>query len=328
MSEIRNLKPEPLWNYFADICEIPHPSKKESKMVEYVKKFGEDLGLETIVDAVGNVVIRKPATPGYENRMGVVLQSHLDMVPQKNSDKKHDFEKDPIVAMVDGEWVTADGTTLGADNGMGVAAIMSVLADGDLKHGPLEGLFTIDEETGMTGAFALKGGVLKSDILINLDSEDEGELYVGCAGGVDVSAKMNYKDEKMPSGYVAYRITARGMKGGHSGIDIPLGRANANKIIFRFLMQAEADLKIRLAEAKAGDLRNAIPREGYAIVAVESDKASGFEKLVKEYDVIYKAEFDDTEPEISFTCEKTKEPAGLLPADVQYRIMRAVYACP
>jgi dipeptidase D len=328
MSEIRNLKPEPLWNYFADICEIPHPSKKESRMVEYVKKFGEDLGLETIVDAVGNVVIRKPATPGYENRMGVVLQSHLDMVPQKNSDKKHDFEKDPIVAMVDGEWVTADGTTLGADNGIGVAAIMSVLADGNLKHGPLEGLFTIDEETGMTGAFALKGGVLKSDILINLDSEDEGELYVGCAGGVDVSAKMSYKEEKMPAGHVAYKITARGMKGGHSGIDIPLGRANANKIIFRFLMQAEADLKIRLAEASAGDLRNAIPREGYAVVTVASDKAAGFEKLVKEYDVMYKAEYDDTEPEISFTFEKASEPVGVLPADVQYRIIRAVFACP
>lgn len=328
MSEIRNLKPGPLWNYFADICEIPHPSKKESKMVEYVKKFGEAQGLETIVDAVGNVVIRKPASPGYENRMGVVLQSHLDMVPQKNSDKKHDFEKDPIVALVDGEWVTADGTTLGADNGIGVAAIMSVLADGELKHGPLEGLFTIDEETGMTGAFALKGGVLKSDILINLDSEDEGELYVGCAGGVDVSAKMNYKEEKMPAGHVAYRITARGMKGGHSGIDIPLGRANANKIIFRFLMQAEADLKIRLAEASAGDLRNAIPREGHAVVTVASDKAAGFEKLVKEYDVMYKAEFDDTEPEISFVCEKSGEPAGVVPADLQYRIIRAVFACP
>lgn len=328
MSEIRNLKPEPLWNYFADICEIPHPSKKESKMVEYVKKFGEDLGLETIVDAVGNVVIRKPATPGYENRMGVVLQSHLDMVPQKNSDKTHDFEKDPIVAIVDGEWVTADGTTLGSDNGIGVAAIMSVLADTNLEHGPLEGLFTIDEETGMTGAFALKGGVLKSDILINLDSEDEGELYVGCAGGVDVSAKMNYKNEKMPSGHVAYKVIARGMKGGHSGIDIPLGRANANKIIFRFLMQAEADLKIRLAEASAGDLRNAIPREGYAIVTVASDQAEGFERLVKEYDIMYKAEYDDTEPEISFACEKTSEPAGILPADVQYRVIRAVFACP
>lgn len=328
MSEIRKLKPEPLWNYFADICEIPHPSKKEGRMVEFVKKFGESLGLETIVDAVGNVIIRKPATPGFEDRKGVVLQAHLDMVPQKNSDKKHDFEKDPIVPMVDGEWVTADGTTLGADNGMGVAAAMSVLASKDLKHGMVEGLFTVDEETGMTGAFALKGGILKGHILMNLDSEDEGELYVGCAGGVDVSAKMSYKGEKMPAGHVAYKIMARGMKGGHSGIDIPLGRANANKIIFRFLTHAEADLNIRLAEAEAGDLRNAIPREGFAVITVASDKAAGFEKLVKEYNVMYKAEFGETEPDISFTCEKTKEPVNVLPEEAQYRIVRAVFACP
>jgi dipeptidase D len=328
MSDIRTLKPEALWNYFADICAIPHPSKKEAKIIEYMKNFGESLGLETIVDHVGNVIIKKPATPGYENRMGIVLQSHLDMVPQKNSDKVHDFEKDPIITMVDGEWVTADGTTLGADNGIGAAAAMTALASKDIEHGPLEALFTIDEETGMTGAFELKGGILNADILINLDSEDEGELYVGCAGGVDIAATKAYKNESVPAGHVAYTITAKGMKGGHSGIDIPLGRANANKIIFRFLLEAENKFGIRLSKSSAGDLRNAIPREGAAVITVNSSKASGFEKLVAEYNKMYKSEFEDTEPNISFTCEKTAQPSGVMPADEQYKIMRAVFACP
>lgn len=328
MSNIRNLKPEALWGYFADICQIPHPSKKEAKIIEYMKNFGEGLGLETIVDEVGNVLIRKPATPGYENRMGVVLQSHLDMVPQKNSDKDHDFENDSIIPMIDGEWVTADGTTLGADNGIGASAAMTILSSKDLQHGPVEALFTIDEETGMTGAFALKGGVMKADILINLDSEDEGELYVGCAGGVDVAATKSYKEEAVPAGYVAYKIIAKGMKGGHSGIDIPLGRANANKVIFRFLMQAEADLKIRLSESAAGDLRNAIPREGNAVITVAPDKAAAFEKMVTEYNNMYKKEFEETEPNISFTCAKTDMPSGVLPADEQYKLVRAVFACP
>jgi len=328
MSNIRDLKPGLLWNYFADICQIPHPSKKEAKIIEYVKNFGEKLGLETIVDKAGNVIIKKPATPGYENRMCVVLQSHLDMVPQKNSDKTHDFEKDPIAAMVDGEWVTADGTTLGADNGIGAAAAMTALSSDNIVHGPLEALFTIDEETGMTGAFALEGGVLNADILVNLDSEDEGELYVGCAGGIDVAATKSYKEDKVPGGYVAYRIDAKGMKGGHSGIDIPLGRANANKVIYRFLMEAEANLQIRLSETSAGDLRNAIPREGYAIVTVAESKGGDFEKLVVKYNDMYRSEFEDTEPSLSFTCKRTDLPGGVLPADDQYKLLRAVYACP
>jgi len=328
MSDIRKLKPEPLWNFFADICQIPHPSKKETKIIEYMKNFGESLGLETIVDQVGNVIIKKPATPGYENRMGVVLQSHLDMVPQKNSDKVHDFEKDPIIPLIDGEWVTADGTTLGADNGIGASAAMTALASKDIVHGPLEGLFTIDEETGMTGAFALKAGVLNADILINLDSEDEGELYVGCAGGVDVAATTSYTEEKVPAGYVAYRVDAKGMKGGHSGIDIPLGRANANKVIYRFLLHAEADLGIRIALTSAGDLRNAIPREGFAVVTVAPGKATDFEGLVKKYNSRYRSEFEDTEPNLSFTCSKTDMPAGIVPAELQYRLLRAVFACP
>ncbi|MBS0010191.1 MAG: aminoacyl-histidine dipeptidase [Bacteroidales bacterium] len=328
MSEIKNLEPKALWGYFAEICQIPHPSKKEQRMVEYVKDFGKDQGLETIIDEAGNVIIKKPATSGYENRKTLVLQAHLDMVPQKNSDKDHDFEKDPIEAYIDGEWVTARGTTLGSDNGIGIAAAMAVLSSKTLKHGPVEALFTIDEETGMTGANNLKPGYLDAEILINMDSEDEGELYVGCAGGIDITARKEYDEEPVPEGMVAYRIDAKGMKGGHSGIDIPLGRANANQVLFRFLMHAEADLDIKLAEASGGDLRNAIPRESHAIVVVDKAKAADFEKLVKEYNEMYRAEFDETEPDISFTCTLTDMPAGLLPEDEQYGFIRAVYGCP
>ncbi len=328
MSDIKNLEPRSLWGYFAEICQIPHPSKMEQKMVEYVKNFGESNKLETLVDDSGNVVIKKPATKGFEDRKTVVLQSHLDMVPQKNSDKDHDFEKDPIEAFVDGEWVTARGTTLGADNGIGIAAAMAVLSADDLKHGPVEALFTIDEETGMTGAFNLKPGYLDAEILINMDSEDEGELYVGCAGGIDITAKKEYKEDPVPDGMTAYRLDAKGMKGGHSGIDIPLGRANANQVMARFLVRAEAELDVRLAETKGGDLRNAIPREAYAIIMVEEDKAADFEDLVSEYDSNMKGEYGDTEPEISFTCEKTDKPSGLLPQDEQYGLIRAIFSCP
>ncbi len=328
MNEIKNLEPKELWDYFSEICKIPHPSKKEQRMIEFVRKFGEDLGLKTTVDDAGNVIIKKPATKGFENRKTVVLQAHLDMVPQKNSDKDHDFEKDPIEAYIDGEWVTANGTTLGADNGIGVAAAMSVLSSKELKHGPVEGLFTIDEETGMTGANNLKSGYLDAEILINMDSEDEGELYVGCAGGIDVAATKTYSEEPVPEGVKAYRVDAKGLRGGHSGIDIPLGRANANKILFRFLMQAEADLDIKLAEAAGGDLRNAIPRESYAVVVVPEGKSSEFEKLVSEYNEMYKAEFDDTEPDISFTCLQTDMPAHLVPQEEQYGFIRSVFACP
>ncbi|MFO7853231.1 MAG: aminoacyl-histidine dipeptidase [Bacteroidota bacterium] len=328
MSEIKNLEPKELWGYFSEICQIPHPSKKEQKMVDYVKDFGEKQGLETVVDETGNVIIKKPAVKGFENKKTVVLQAHLDMVPQKNSDKKHDFEKDPIEAYVDGEWVTAKGTTLGSDNGIGIAAAMAVLSSKDIKHGPVEGLFTVDEETGMTGAKNLKSGYLDADILINMDSEDEGELYVGCAGGIDITASKTYKEEPVPSGMKAYRLDAKGMKGGHSGIDIPLGRANANQVIARFLMQAEAELDIKLSEAHAGDLRNAIPREGYALIVVSEDKASDFENLVKEYDAILKNEYGDTEPDITFRCAETDTPEGLVPADEQYGFIRSVFACP
>jgi dipeptidase D len=297
-------------------------------MVEFMENFGKKHKLETIVDKVGNVIIRKPATKGMENRKGVIFQTHLDMVPQKNSDKKHNFEKDPIETIIDGEWVKANGTTLGADNGIGVASTMAVLASKDIVHGPIEALFTIDEETGMTGVFGLKKGLLKGDILMNLDSEDEGELYVGCAGGVDVNITKDYAEEKSPKGTIAFRITAKGLKGGHSGVDIALGRANSNKIMFRFLMQAESDFGIRLAEAAGGDLRNAIPRESYSIVLVPEIKAKEFEKFVKGYEKMYKAEFSDTEPDLRFISEKTDVPEKVMNQGEQYRIIRALFVCP
>jgi dipeptidase D len=328
MSNIRELEPKQLWNYFHEITQIPRPSKSEQGMIEYMKKFGKSNNLETIVDKIGNVIIRKPATKGMENRKGIIFQTHLDMVPQKNSDKKHDFEKDPIETIVDGEWVKANGTTLGADNGIGVASTMAVLASTDIAHGPIEALFTIDEETGMTGVFGLEKGLLYGDILMNLDSEDEGELYVGCAGGIDVSATKSYAEEKSPAAMTAYKIVAKGLKGGHSGVDIALGRANSNKIMFRFLMQAESDFKIRLAEAEGGNLRNAIPRESFSVVLVADDKAEKFESFVKGYEKMYRAEFSDTEPDLSFTCEKVNVPAKVMNAVDQYKIIRAIFVCP
>jgi dipeptidase D len=328
MNDIRKLEPKSLWNFFYDITQIPHPSKKEKWIVDYVVKFGNEHRLETIVDKTGNVLIRKPATKGMEKRKGVILQTHLDMVPQKNNDKKHDFEKDPIQAIIDGDWVKANGTTLGSDNGIGVAAALAILASKDLQHGPVEALFTIDEETGMTGVFGLKKGLLKGDILMNLDSEDEHELCVGCAGGVDVSAAKQYNEEKAPSRMAAYRITAKGLRGGHSGVDIALGRANSNKLMFRFLMQAESDFGIRLAEAAGGNLRNAIPRESYAIMLVKAAKARAFEKFVKGYEKMYRTEFSESEPDLSFSCKKCEMPAKVMTKQDQYKIIRAVFVCP
>ena len=240
---IKDLKPNAVWKIFYELTQIPRPSKKEKRAAEFVKKFGERLKLKTIVDDVGNVLIKKPATPGMEKRKGVILQSHLDMVPQKNSDKKHDFEKDPIEAYVDGEWVKAKGTTLGSDNGIGVAATLAVLEATNLKHGPLEALFTIDEETGMTGVFNLKPGLLEGKILMNLDSEDEGELCIGCAGGMNTTGRIAFKTEVVPSGSKAWKLSLTGLKGGHSGVDINLGRGNSNKMMNRFLLDATKRFK-------------------------------------------------------------------------------------
>ena len=328
MNDIQKLEPQQLWNYFYEICQIPHPSKKEQKIIAYMEEFGKKNSLETIVDETGNVIIRKPATKGMENRQGVILQAHLDMVSQKNSDKKHDFANDPIEPVIDGEWVRANGTTLGSDNGIGVAAAMAILSSNSIEHGHVEALFTVDEETGMTGARELKKGLLKGDILMNLDSEDEGELCVGCAGGIDVSITKTYTEEETPKGMAACKIQLKGLKGGHSGVDIALGRANSNKLMFRFLMKAESDFGVRIAEYFGGDLRNAIPRESYVVLTVADEKFSGFEKLVESYEKIYRDEFSDTEPDLSFRMIKTNLPVKVMEKNDQYKIIRAVFACP
>ena len=276
------LKPALVWKHFAAICNIPHPSHHEEKIRQYVVDFAKAQGLEYAVDEANNVYVRKAATAGMENRKGIVIQAHLDMVPQKNNDKVFDFENDPIEAYIDGDWVTANGTTLGADNGIGAAAILAILEDNSLVHGPVEALFTATEETGMDGAFGLKSGVLQGDILLNLDSETEGELYVGCAGGLDANITLPYTAEAAPAGYAAYSLEVKGLKGGHSGIQIGYQRANANRELFRLLNHTACD--VRLAVVDGGGLRNAIPREATAVVLVASADAAAFEAEVAAFE--------------------------------------------
>ncbi len=327
-TNISALEPKEIWVNFAKLVSIPRPSKKEEKIIAYMKKFGEDLGLETIVDKVGNVIIKKPATAGMEDKMTVVLQGHLDIVPQKDRDKDHDFATDPITAYVDNEWVTADGTTLGADNGMGVAAAMGVLQAADLKHPAIEALFTIDEETGMTGAFNLEPNFLKGDILINMDSEDEGELYVGCAGGTNANMKFEGSKEDIPANVTAYKLEVSGMKGGHSGLDINSGRGNSIKVIFRHLFEAKKNYGLLLASVEGGNMRNAIPRDAFAEVVVPNDKTAEFEKSVKKYEGDIQKELSDVEPTIKYTFEKIDMPCCMIDKKTQDQLINAIYATP
>ncbi len=325
---MKNLQPQGLWSNFYDLTQIPRPSGQKEEISAYLANYGRSLGLETIVDAIGNVIIRKPASPGYENHPGVILQGHMDMVPQKNNDTVFDFAKDPIEAYIDGEWVTAKGTTLGADNGIGVAAAMAILADKSLVHPPLEVLVTVDEETGMYGAFALEGGLLQGKILLNLDSEAEGELYVGCAGGVDTTAKFTYTPVDVEEGDVAVKVSVTGCKGGHSGCDINLQRANANKLLFRFLKEAVANYEARLASVEGGSLRNAIPREASAVITIPAEGVDEIMDLVAEFEDLFIAEYDGVEDNIHFTAEQVECPATELPEDVQDFLIHAIIACP
>ena len=320
------LCPALVWKHFAAICNIPHPSHHEEKIRQYVVDFAEAQGLEYKVDEANNVYVRKPATAGMENRKGIVIQAHLDMVPQKNNDKVFDFENDPIEAYIDGEWVTANGTTLGADNGIGAAAILAVLEDKTLVHGEVEALFTATEETGMDGAFGLKGGLLKGDILLNLDSETEGELYVGCAGGLDANITLPYTAEAAPAGYVAYSVEVKGLKGGHSGIQIGYQRANANRELFRLLNHTACD--VRLASVDGGGLRNAIPREATAVVLVSEADTATFEAEVAQAEKTLVAEFANIEDSISVKCTKCQMPTTVIPAQVAEKLAKAVIGAP
>lgn len=327
---MKNLEPKSLWENFYSLTQIPRPSGKKEEISAFLANYGRSLGLETIVDEIGNVIIRKPASAGYENHPGVILQGHMDMVPQKNSDKVFDFEKDPIEAYVEdnGEWVTANGTTLGADNGIGVATAMAILADKNVVHPPLEALFTVDEETGMYGAFALKGGMLQGKTLLNLDSESEGELYMGCAGGVDTTARFDFEPVETEEGDVALRVSIKGCKGGHSGCDINLQRANAIKLLFRFLKDAVANYEARLAYVEGGSLRNAIPREASAVITIPADGLDEMKQLVADYEDLFIREFDGVEDNISFTAEDVECPKTELPEDTQDFLIHAITLCP
>lgn len=326
--EIKKLEPKEIWENFYLLTQVPRPSNHEEKARVAVMNWAKEHNLNAMMDEVGNIIIKKAATPGMENRMGVVLQGHLDMVPQKNNDTVHDFENDPIDAYVDGDWVTAKGTTLGADNGMGVAAGMAILTSTDIPHGPIEVLITATEETGMDGAEGLKAGLLDGDILLNLDSEDEGELYVGCAGGIDGNFTFNYKEEAIPAGMKALKLELKGLKGGHSGMDIILGRGNSNKLLFRFMKDAHKEFGMRLASIQGGSLRNAIPRESFATVLVPEGKMCEFTAKVKEYETIYKAELSAVEPNLEFLVESCDMPKALIEEKVQTSLTNAILACP
>lgn len=328
MTEIKNIQPTEIWSIFDQMLQIPRPSNHEDKIQDWAVNFGKSLGLQTIKDEIGNVIIRKPATPGMENRKGVIFQGHLDMVPQKNSDKEHDFVIDPIEAFVDGGWVTANGTTLGADNGIGVSAALAVLASKDIVHGPLEVLLTATEETGMDGANGLKPGILQGDILLNTDSEDEGELYVGCAGGEDANITFHYFEEETPIGFSGVKLNITGLKGGHSGIDIPLGRGNAIKIFFRILNEASTKLGVKLASIDGGSLRNEIPREAFGIIAVEESKVGNFVALADVIADIIKAELSATEPDMDVSVEEVPVPENIMDAKTQKNLTLSMMACP
>jgi len=326
---LAGLAPQIVWKNFQRITRIPRPSFHEEAIRRYILDFAHEHGLEAFEDEVHNVIVRKPATAGMEDRKGVVLQAHVDMVPQKNGDKKFDFEKDPIEAYIDGEWVTADGTTLGADDGIGVAAILSVLESKDIPHGDIEALFTATEESGMVGAFGLKAGVLKGEVLLNLDSETEGELYVGCAGGLDASVSFDYTAEATPStGYRAAEITIKGLKGGHSGIEIILQRANANKLLFRLLRTVAKERKLLLCSVDGGGLRNAIPREAKAVVMVREEEFGQLLQSVEEFKKLVTAEFAGIEDNIVIEAAETERPAEMIAEKVAEKLIKAVVACP
>ncbi|NUQ22572.1 MAG: aminoacyl-histidine dipeptidase [Saprospiraceae bacterium] len=323
---LQDLQPKALWSNFSALNAIPRASKKETRVIAFMKNFGEQLGLPVKVDSVGNVVIKKPATAGMENRPTVVLQAHLDMVHQKNADTVFDFETEGIRSYIDGDWVKAQGTTLGADNGIGVAAIMTLLQSTDIPHPPLEALFTIDEETGMTGAEGLDASLLSGHIMLNLDSEEDNELTIGCAGGINTFTKLSYLEETPPNGAKAFAISIKGLKGGHSGIEIHLGRANANKLMTRLLYHTGKPFDLRLASFDGGSLRNAIPREAFAVIA--TTRGADFLKEFERRKNDIKAEFHSIEPDLQIDISETELPAKVMSIADQDKALQALYAVP
>ncbi|MBR1525639.1 MAG: aminoacyl-histidine dipeptidase [Prevotella sp.] len=327
MSEIKNLKPECIWRNFDALTQVPRPSGHLEKVKKFLLDFAAKAGVEAFVDAGNNVVMRKPATPGMENRKGVILQAHMDMVPQKSPESNHNFETDPIETWIDGEWVKAKNTTLGADNGMGVAAIMAVMEAKDLKHGPLEALITADEETGMYGANDLPTGELNGDILLNLDTEEWGEFVIGSAGGIDITATLDYKEVETEKDDVAMRVTLKGLRGGHSGLEINEGRGNANKLMVRFLREAIKENEARLATWHGGNMRNAIPFKAEAVITLPKENVEDVKQLIEEYKAEFIDQYKGIESGIEFFAEDVETPKMQLPEEIQDNLVNAIYAC-
>lgn len=323
-----HLKPELVWKYFEAICNYPRPSKKEEKVAEYIVSVGKELGLETLKDNFGNIVIRKPATKGKENLKTVVLQGHIDMVCEKNRDVELDFDKDPIQPYIDGDWVKAKGTTLGADNGIGVAAALAVLEDKTIEHGPIECLFTLDEETGLTGASSLDPKILKGDILLNLDSEELGVFFIGCSGGKNTAAKFKFTPEDIPSGFVPFEIKVAGLKGGHSGLEIHQGLGNAIKILARLLWNVTKQFGVRLAKIEGGNKHNAIPREAFAIVVVPEANKDAFTKYIDNFNSVVKDENATVDSGLSVTVENIEKPSKVIDTKTEMKLLCALYAVP
>lgn len=326
--DISQIEPKALWANFVKLNAVPRPSKEEERVIEFAKNFGESLGLETIVDATGNVLIKKPASPGMEDRKKVILQSHLDMVHQKNNDTVFDFKTEGIKMFREEDWVKAEGTTLGADNGIGVATIMALLESTDIAHPAMEALFTIDEETGMTGAFGLQPGFLNGDILLNLDTEDDDELTIGCAGGINVTATASYTEINTPANSLAYKIKVSGLSGGHSGMDIHKGLGNANKLMNRLLSQLNASTDFYISEINGGGLRNAIPRESVAQVVIAAADHSQFESIVQQFHKELKAEHQQTDPEAKVECTSIDLPSKVADKAFSNKAIAAIYAVP
>ena len=328
-TELHKLTPQSVWKHFHSLTRIPRPTGQMEEVTRFVMDFGKALNLETRQDRAGNVLICKPATKGYESAKTVILQSHLDMVPQKNADVAHDFAKDPIQAFVDGEWVKARSTTLGADNGIGCAMMMAFLEDETLEHPAIEALFTIDEEVGMDGANGLEKGFLQGSLMLNLDTEDDGELCIGCAGGRDVNVSFRYKPvTEIEKGDIAFKGSLRGLKGGHSGVQIHLGRANANKLMNRFLKEVVSNYEARIASIQGGSLRNAIPRESFVVLTIPEQLSDDLLDLVAEYEELFRNDFTGIEEGISFKAEQTELPKSLIPEQVQDDLINAVEGCP
>ena len=327
MNPIEQLNPQCIWKNFYALTQVPRPSGHLEKVQQFLLGFAKQAGVEAFIDEGRNVVMRKPATPGMENRKGVILQAHMDMVPQKTPESTHNFETDPIEPWIDGEWVRAKGTTLGADNGLGVAAIMAVMEDKNLRHGPVEALITADEETGMYGANDLPEKMLQGDILLNLDSETWGKFVIGSAGGIDVTATLEYKEVETDPDDVAVRVTLKGLRGGHSGLEIHEGRGNANKLMARFVREAIEECDARLATWHGGNMRNAIPFKAEVVLTLPKENVEALKELVDDWKADFVDEYKGIESGIEFFCEEAEKPALEVPVEIQDNLLNAIYGC-